>query len=61
MIVNLTLYIAFIGFNDTYCCVYLLSPADPEFSVIAKKFIEVLMENFGTGLMYRTVSVLIEV
>ncbi|XP_062511112.1 alpha-N-acetylglucosaminidase-like isoform X2 [Corticium candelabrum] len=39
-------------FNDTYCCVYLLSPADPEFSVIAKKFIEVLMENFGTDHVY---------
>ena len=28
---------------------YLLSPTDPEFAVVAKKFIEVVMENFGTG------------
>ena len=37
------------GFNDTYCCVYLLSPIDPEFQTVAKAYVQVQTQEFGTG------------
>ncbi|XP_065837644.1 alpha-N-acetylglucosaminidase-like [Oscarella lobularis] len=39
-------------FNDTYCCVYLLSPIDPEFQTVAKAYVQVQTQEFGTDHVY---------
>eukprot|EP00118_Oscarella_pearsei_P005009 m.22289 g.22289 ORF g.22289 m.22289 type:complete len:807 (+) comp28318_c0_seq2:22-2442(+) len=39
-------------FNDTYCCVYLLSPNDPHFITMAKLYVQMQIQEFGTDHVY---------
>ncbi|XP_057318664.1 alpha-N-acetylglucosaminidase [Microplitis mediator] len=39
-------------FDDIYCCPFLLSPTDPLFKVIGKKFLQEYTNEFGTDHIY---------
>ncbi|KAG8253635.1 hypothetical protein J6590_029208 [Homalodisca vitripennis] len=49
---NLTLASKWNGFEDKYCCPYLLSPQEPLFKQIGSMFLEEMVSEFGTNHIY---------
>uniref|UniRef100_A0A1B6LQJ1 Alpha-N-acetylglucosaminidase n=1 Tax=Graphocephala atropunctata TaxID=36148 RepID=A0A1B6LQJ1_9HEMI len=49
---NLTLASKWNGFEDKYCCPYLLSPQEPLFKVVGSLFLEEMIKEFGTNHVY---------
>ncbi|XP_034938192.1 alpha-N-acetylglucosaminidase isoform X2 [Chelonus insularis] len=49
---NMTKINSWNGFDDKYCCPYLISPQDPLFKIIGKKFLQTYIKEFGTNHVY---------